>query len=72
MCPKLYFYICVISIALIISLQLLCRNPWTSKHGLLSDNTFGYTLKIGPDRVEADRRSLSSVENIIDALIFKS
>ena len=28
----------------------------------------GYTLKFAPDRIEAGRRSLSSIENVIDRL----
>ena len=34
-CPKPYFYMCVITIESIISLQTLCRSPSAGQHGIL-------------------------------------
>ena len=60
MCPKPYFYIYVISIASVIFLDAVQKSFNEATQSSIQENC-GHTLKFAPDRMEAGRRSLSSI-----------
>ena len=67
MCPKPYFYICVIRITSIIFVEDVQKSFSEATQSSIPEYS-GYTPKFAPDRIEAGSRFLLSIENISDTL----